>query len=277
YIFTELNLDSKVARAEVVKGHIDELHRIVKNHISAVAGNPIAFAVDVAGRVISQAPAPEYYTWLKRLHDQNRWNMSHVEMANHAVSLAIVTSVQLSQALVHVVDAFLDDERKPQIAALARSSDAKDNNVLLNLITEALRLNPITGGAYRNPVADVSVQSGSTYKRSERIYVSYVNANRDPKIFGDDADSFQERPSVVDALEGDGLYRLHGQEYVVSLIYPVIKFLFGTLKNVHRAPGNSGTLASFVDTIHDTKVRTYVDSKQLPTPWSSNLTVVYDI
>jgi linoleate 10R-lipoxygenase len=49
-----------------------------------------------------------------------------------------------------------------------------------------------------------------------------------------------------------------------------------SLKNVRRAPGIQGRLASFQSQQNGTPARLYLDDKGAMTPWPGQLLVVYD-
>ncbi|KAG8910032.1 hypothetical protein FRC01_006585 [Tulasnella sp. 417] len=101
----------------------------------------------------------------------------------------------------------------------------------------------------------------------DRVYLSFTEAGVDPSVWGQSGTQLQ-------ALFAGEIVKLLGPDWLRDAIVPVVKTIF-KLKDLKRAPGNSGKLLSFNEMIEGTPVTTYLNYKQEPTFWSSDLTVTF--
>jgi len=286
YIFLDNDPTTKLYRQADVKDIVDNLAHLTGHHLSRIAGSwiPGIGVVDAAIHIIL-AQSTTSHEWLRRLYNTHK---PALDLINDVVALAVIVSIELSQMLTHVVDAFLPPaektdtagwERAKTISGLAKSSDVASIATLKGYILEALRLAPAIGGVYRTVSSDTAIE-GVSYKRGDRVFVSIKDAQREAQAYGDTFSPPPEGKAAVPLL-GDGLLKLMGQDWVLSVITPVVRTVF-SLKNVKRADGYSGVLNSFSQTVDhiqsDTPValRTYFDKNYLPGPWSSSLTIVFD-
>jgi cytochrome P450 len=67
---------------------------------------------------------------------------------------------------------------------------------LQRCVHESLRLHPASPVAWRRPTCPVTLTTGATADPSDRIVIDLAAANRDPGIFGEDADRFNPARSV---------------------------------------------------------------------------------
>jgi len=288
YVFLDVDLSYKVAEKPVINEYCSELHKIVETHIVGVASEsiPIIGFVEAAYHWFVEHPK-NTHEWLRNLIHGSR-KKTRNELANDAVALAVIASVELSQALTHVVDTFLgpplDGKFADQpvildtIAALASSGyDLESTNKLKQHITAALRTRPPIPGVYRTATSDISVDKSEpvypeSLSKGDRVYLSFTEAGLDPTIW--DTKNKSATPSSYQPLIAGELVKLLGPEWLVDILVPVIRTIF-KLKKLQRAPGNSGKLLSFVEKVEGTWVQTYLDYKQQPTPWSADLTITY--
>ena len=114
-----------------------------------------------------------------------------------------------------------------------------DPFLLQRFVHEALRLHPASPEARRIALDEVVLRSGRTIPRDSVVVCSLVQANRDPKVFGDDAAEFspmRELPKDVHlwgVTFGSGPHACMGQELAggVGIVEPVDadEHLFGTI------------------------------------------------
>ncbi|KIO24703.1 hypothetical protein M407DRAFT_25950 [Tulasnella calospora MUT 4182] len=279
---------TKVAKEDTVKRHSQYFQDTVQAHIQGIASEQIPLIGLGASAIHWATQTPhESNKWLKRLLDAGK-GKSKEELANDAMALAIAMSVELSQALTHVVDTFLgpapgstwtpnidgtsltDPSLTAHIQALAQNTSDKDATTkLAKIVVEALRTRPPVPGTYRSVVADVAQLSKG---KGDRVYLSFTEAGVDPAVWGGGVKLTDSPPQALFAGE---LVKLLGPEWLLNAVVPVVKTIFKQLKDVKRAPGNSGQLLSFKEKIEGTPVTTYLDYKQEPTFWSSDLTVTF--
>ncbi|MBM3521665.1 MAG: cytochrome P450 [Alphaproteobacteria bacterium] len=67
---------------------------------------------------------------------------------------------------------------------------ARDPIFLQRCVHESLRLHPASPVAWRRPVCPVTLDSGGDAGSDDRVVVELARANRDPAVFGADADRF---------------------------------------------------------------------------------------
>jgi cytochrome P450 len=91
-----------------------------------------------------------------------------------------------SFTLVHALDECLTwAEENPHLR-----HQLLDVNFLAQAVAEALRLHPIVPLFYRTATEAVTLQTGRSFQAGEHVCMEIGSANRDPEVFGPDADSF---------------------------------------------------------------------------------------
>ncbi|KAG8939990.1 hypothetical protein FRC04_005695 [Tulasnella sp. 424] len=288
FIFIDIAEPStKVAKESTVQHYCKEFQDTVEGHIGGIATEQIPIIGLGASAIHWATQTPqESNNWLKRLLDAGK-NKSREELANDALALAIAVSVEFSQALTHVVDTLLgpaisgtwtpslhgtsltDPSITDIVKSLARDTSDKDATTkLAKIVVKALRTRPPVPGTYRSLATDVRQLSKT---KGDRVFLSFAQAGVDPSVWGDDVKPTDPPPQALFAGE---IVKLLGPEWLLNAVVPVVKTIF-KLKDIKRAQGNSGKLLSFNETIEGTSATTYLNYKQEPTFWSSDLTVNY--
>jgi cytochrome P450 len=72
----------------------------------------------------------------------------------------------------------------------SRSEAATDPAFLQSAIQDVLRLHPVLPALMREATQDVVLPSGRNIRAGERVALLFAVANRDPKLFGEDAEEF---------------------------------------------------------------------------------------
>ncbi|KAG8896210.1 hypothetical protein FRC00_006290, partial [Tulasnella sp. 408] len=184
-----------------------------------------------------------------------------------------------------VLNFYLDDERKAEreeIIKLVKSEKAESKSLLLGYILEALRLDPQAPGIFRQAAVDVEVKESNglapvRVKKGDTIFVSLKNANNDPTAFPNPQKIDPTRPLDRYKLFGAGMHSCLGQFFTQAMMPEVMRSVF-SLKNIRRAPGESGKLYRFrADLFGTTTNYCYVDKKGCASPWPSSMIVQYDI
>lgn len=119
-----------------------------------------------------------------------------------------VGSHSTSHACVHALDeAFRWGADHPGDDALVRRGDRE---FLQRCVHEALRLHPASPEARRHALTDVRLRSGTVVPAGDLVVLRLVEANRDPAVFGTDADRFDPRRPLPDDVAPWGLTFGHG-------------------------------------------------------------------
>jgi hypothetical protein len=92
-------------------------------------------------------------------------------------------------------------------------------------VHESLRLHPASPVSLRHALADVELRSGTRIPAGELVALDLVAANRDPAVFGPDADRFDPDRALPDDVApwglsfGHGVHACLGQELAGGLAY----------------------------------------------------------
>ncbi|KAG6833018.1 hypothetical protein H0H87_012276 [Tephrocybe sp. NHM501043] len=266
-----LRLDSKAAFSKLltyVKGRFDR----VNNPFSAAGFTQAAVdwstvertehSVDFAVRVIDA---------FKETRPTND------ELAAYSVAAIIPTAAHYSQAITHVVDFYLGDDKKEQRAEIVRLSASIGHNEqstakVMAYVREALRLNPPVSGVFRTAGANVPVTDFGTIECGKTVFVDLRNANLDRTAFKDPL-------AVDDGRSTQGL--LWNEQGLLSPAFfePTVPVIIGTLlglRNIRRTVGNQGTLSKFTEQWHGIARQLYIGRKGKVTPFPPSLRVNFD-
>lgn len=72
----------------------------------------------------------------------------------------------------------------------------EDRLLLQRCVHESLRLHPASPVAWRRPSCPFSLQSGDALTQQDRVVIDLAAANRDPSVFGADADEFNPARAI---------------------------------------------------------------------------------
>ncbi len=147
-------------------------------------------------------------------------NLDHLELPHDVVvretAFYLLAGAHTSAtAFVRTLDAvFALDATAPDDADQARD----DLEFLQCCVHETIRLQPSSPVAMRWAMADVELADGTRLARGDRVVIDLMAANRDPQVFGDDADRFDPRRVAHDGAApwglsfGSGMHACIGQE-----------------------------------------------------------------
>ncbi len=98
-----------------------------------------------------------------------------------------------SNSLAHAIhEIFLWCAQKPERWQRVE----QDRLFLQRCVHESLRLHPASPVAWRRPACPVSMRSGEALSNTDRVVIDLAAANRDPAIFGTDADEFNPSRTI---------------------------------------------------------------------------------
>jgi cytochrome P450 len=113
------------------------------------------------------------------------------------------TSAQLVHAMHHIFT-WLDDH--PADRPLLES----DGEIRQRFVHESMRLHPASPVALRVATTELTLKSGRRVAEGETVAIDLERANRDPAVFGGDAESFVPGRTVADGAAAWGLSFGHG-------------------------------------------------------------------
>jgi len=200
------------------------------------------------------------------------------EVSNILFAIAIGASAEYSQALIHVINLYLDDKFAPEadaIRKLSKSTVGDGGDALLEgYVREALRLDPPIPGVHRDAKKSSFSSDGVKFNSGGRYYLSIANANMDKTVFPDPEKVNPSRPAEA-YLIGDTALRCLGEDFIIKPMAQVLKAIF-SLNNLRRGPGVSGILNRSAYQQFDTTQYEYMDRKQRLTIWAQSMIVQYD-
>lgn len=145
-----------------------------------------------------------------------------------------------------LLDYYLSDEGKvhlPEINRLAKTDSVEADDKLLHYAMEGIRLNG-TFGSYRESTVETTIDDGGRpvqVKPGDKVFVSFVDANREAEFFPDPNQVRIDRPLENYIHYGAGPHTCLGGEASRVALTAMLKVV-GRLDNLRRAPGPSGEL-----------------------------------
>ncbi|KAG9026836.1 hypothetical protein FRB95_008385 [Tulasnella sp. JGI-2019a] len=260
------------------------LQTYIQGHIDAERASASVLA-RFKGAVLNwlSGEQTEEDTFIKRLAASGR--PSDI-LSYNVFGVIIASCANFSQAATQIVNFYLDDARSKERAEIIRlvHQDTPEGNArLLGYILEAMRLDPQAPGIFRRAAVDTEIQESGEKEptkvlKGDTIFVSIRNAGYDPAVFGPDPTVIDPtRPSEKYMMFGSGMHACLGRWFVEATMPHVIRSVF-SLKNLRRAPGQSGQLDRFNQTLYgSTQASMFVDPRANVTPWPPSMLLVYDL
>ncbi|CAE7179209.1 unnamed protein product [Rhizoctonia solani] len=256
-----------------------KLQGIIQDHLHAIAAKGrISFAGIKAfltdGFYGNDDHAQAFLTNLYK----NRGDLTIEQLSYNVFGCMIASVSNYAQAATQVVDFYLDDNRKDLkeiICELSRQDTPESERKLAGYVREAMRLSPQAPGIFRDVTTEVTLQDGKESLHltpHNRLFVSLANSNLDPEAFPDPHSVNPDRPREHYNLFGYGMHKCMGDQFTERTMPAVIKSIF-KLKNVRRAPGESGKLRSFTQDLHGTKQTMFLSATGLVTPWPASMII----
>ncbi|KAL1717727.1 heme peroxidase [Schizophyllum commune] len=206
-------------------------------------------------------------------------------LAAHLFAEVVPTAAHFSRIVIQVVDFFLgkneeggNDEKKQAreaIVALASQCTAEADKQVMKYVDEALRLESAVSGVYRTASA-AAVVGNQRIEAGQRVYVALSAAKQDPSVFGAEASSADFKRSAPSSTRlGMPESGLLIPQLFDRILPRVLGVIFG-LKNLRRAPGQSGVMSSFTQSLHGAPEKLFFDFDGNVTPIPESLFVEYD-
>jgi len=130
-----------------------------------------------------------------------------------------------------------------EINRLAKIDTPGSDEKLLHYAMEGIRLNG-TFGSYRRSTVSATVDDGGRQvdiKPGDKVFVSFVGAARDEKIFPNPNEVRIDRPIESYIHYGIGAHTCLGKEASMVALTAMLRTV-GQLENLRRAPGPQGEL-----------------------------------
>ncbi|OGE56018.1 hypothetical protein PENARI_c003G02651 [Penicillium arizonense] len=151
-----------------------------------------------------------------------------------------------AQVFTQIIDYYLSDEGQKHLVPInriAKEDSLESDDKLLRYCMEAIRLHGIFG-SYREAKTNVTLKDQGrrlNIKPAEKVFVSFVDANRDPDAFPDPDSVRLDRPMESYIHYGVGPHTCLGKEASKVALTAMLRVV-GRLENLRRAPGPQGQL-----------------------------------
>ncbi|KAF8958408.1 heme peroxidase [Flammula alnicola] len=243
---------------EIIKGHIDKIDSWLSQNNLGIASN-------------------NNHGLLKKLWQAQGKGSTYREFASQLFAAVVPTSTLYSQALAHVVNFYLDDDKKAvreEIIKLAASTDEGASAKVMTYVYEALRLEPPIAGVYRTAAKDDTIGSLGI-KAGQNVFAGIVDANLDVAVFGAEAST----PDYVRATTKPGIFAFGEHGFLTSAFFdatvPAVLGAIFSLKGLQRGPNESGKFTQFTEDWHGTQRALYASQRGLVTPWPESLIIQF--
>ncbi|KAJ3767452.1 linoleate diol synthase [Lentinula raphanica] len=268
-IYSFIFLDVELSKLMVLKHKVQSHVKVLLGKIEEGLGGSLGKLFSSIFSIFSRSKKPVEHVIVQHLHKLGYTSPN--EQAN--VLLAImVGSVELSVASTNMVNLYLDSEYESVIRKFALTGDKEGD--LAGYAREALRLDPSFKGVYRIASSDHNAD-GLTIQKDGRVFLDLYAAGRNEQVFPD-PDTVNARRDVTGKtyIISDGISRCLGEDITVQIMTHILRGIFA-IKDVQRAPGNSGVLNRFKDHERHELNYAYLDENKFVTPWPNSLAVVY--
>ena len=153
-----------------------------------------------------------------------------------------------AQVITQIMDFYLAEGGKkywPEIVRLARDNSDEADEKIFRYAMEAIRLHG-TFGSYRSAAATTTLDDSGfsgvkEVKPGDKVFVSFVKANRDPTVFPDPLAVRLDRPLENYIHYGVGPHQCLGKDASQVALTAMLKVMAG-LENLRPAPGPQGIL-----------------------------------
>jgi len=266
YIFLDVEPAKLMVLQERVQNHVKVLSQCIENGLGFSSNR---LSISGIFSLFSRAKKPEEHAVVKQLHKLGY--QSSREQANTILAI-MVGAVELSVAFTNMVDLYLDSPNEDDIRKLALTGDKE--GVLNGYAREALRLDPPFKGVYRTASSNQTAD-GLAVQKDGRVFLDILAAGRNAQVFPEpETVNARRDQSGKKYIISDGISRCLGEDITVQIMSQVLRGVFA-IKDLQRAPGNSGILYRFKDHDRPELNYAYLDEQKFISPWPTSLAVVY--
>ncbi|KAL2821463.1 heme peroxidase family protein [Aspergillus cavernicola] len=221
-----------------------EVGKLVELHVKAISSSGF-MANLLSGIGVNKNALYEY-----GVHMVERLLKSGLDAEQVTWSQILPTAVSMvpnqAQVFTQIIDYYLSDKGKqhlPNINRLAKEDSPASDEMLLRYCMEAIRLNGIFG-SYRKSYTNLTLNDKNRMvhiQPGDKVFVSFVQANRDPNVFPNSDKVDLDRPMESYIHYGVGPHTCLGGEASKVALTAMLRVV-GRLDNIRPAPGAQGQL-----------------------------------
>ncbi|KIJ37088.1 hypothetical protein M422DRAFT_232076 [Sphaerobolus stellatus SS14] len=274
-IFSYIYFNIEPVNSWFLEQHSNKAIKILHAEISEKIRTTPSSIFGTVKNLISHAGSSDLTALHELLHEAHGVDDSQ-DIVYNILGIIVNSATNWSRAMTHVIEFYLDSPDKDVIIGLSRGkSTAETEAVLVGYVREALRLNPPVAGVLREVArGQTAIVQGQTLRQDTRVYVNLKAALKADSI--DNAAEVHPQRGRIPALSFvPGAHSSLNEEFSERTMAQVLRAVFSR-KNLRRANGTSGRLATFDTAFHGTLQPMYLDWKAAVTPWPLSLVLQYD-
>ncbi|THV05525.1 linoleate diol synthase [Dendrothele bispora CBS 962.96] len=254
FIYLDIEHSKIMVLQEKVKTHVEKLsHYIEIGMATGLRRLSMAGVIDTISTLFSKSKKTQQHEVVKRLQ---QIGISSNELTNTVLAIMVGVSVELSVAFTNVVNFYLDSDHHMEI----QQNSNKDK--MEYYARQAMRSDPPFQGAFRKASKD-QVAAGLDIREGTKVFLDIYSART----------STSQDPHK---LPHDRMSKCLGETLTMKIIGEVLRAVF-ELRNLRRAPEQSGRLKRFKDSDQHDLRWAYLDENGFITPWPTSMIVQYDV
>lgn len=236
---------------EVIAEGMEVRRRLVDEFYGPSVERRKALVADFRAGRVEQDDLPRDLLTMLYLHWDDAWDeeLPLREAALYLVAATQTTTHALPHVVLHLSEWFA---QHPEDAAKRH-----DKDFLRLAANESLRLHLPSPSLIRFAVRDVTLSTGRRIAEGERVALLFTPANRDPEVFGDDADEFDPYRVAPFKQRPWGLTFGGGEHLCIGR--PLVT---GLSSRTDNEQGTEGTMVSILSALYQAGVE--LDPEQPP-------------
>jgi cytochrome P450 len=205
-------------RKEAIDRGLEAKQRFAERYFRPALSAHTAVVEAASRGQLSREELPRDMLTLLAAHADPAWADVELALREAVTDIVFAGTANSVHALVHVVDElhrWLRDHPEDR----ARIGDPE---FLARAVSESLRIHVINTAFFREATEEVQLASGTRIPAGTIVQLRLREANRDPAVFGDDADAFNPRRPLAPGLYpyglafGSGPHRCFGLNVVLG-------------------------------------------------------------
>ncbi|KAL9592549.1 MAG: hypothetical protein Q9179_006606, partial [Wetmoreana sp. 5 TL-2023] len=243
-IFLDLDPAKSFPLRHATRAVAQQLGKLVEANVHSVSRTGmIAGIVDRFRK--NQNPLSDYGVHMVRRLLESGLGVNEITWSQILPTAGAMVANQ-AQVFTQLLDYYLSDEGKQHLPAInkwAKINTPEADDKILHYAMEGIRLNG-TFGSYRESQVHDTIDDGGRQVRVEpgdRVFCSFVQANREPQFFPDPDTVRLDRPLDAYIHYGVGPHACLGRDASRVALTAMLKVV-GRLDNLRRAPGPVGQL-----------------------------------
>ncbi|KAH8920687.1 heme peroxidase [Atractiella rhizophila] len=221
-----------------------------------------------------------FYTRLVK--EQPEMTDSMAGMVSNCLSIMTASNVNQGQVAAQTINFYLQDSQKEafeRLQELSKRDDPESDKEVMGYIWEAMRLDPQVAGIPRVCRKTTTVQDGDKtihIEEGDWILASTSNASLDPNIYPEPEKVIPTRDPKSYRVFGHAMHNCLGSKLVVISMPAMIKSIF-KLKNLRRAPGDSGKLIRLENSLVGSRFWMFISHDGTLWPFPTTMKLQYDV